>query len=230
MASVVSVYPIHDHALTVSFPFPIGEEAHKCVMHLYHALQEKPLLGISEIVPAYNSIAVYFNDTINWREKKHELEVLANSLTFTFTHPETATPAQFISIPVCYEEPYATDLDIVCSLLSLTKKEVIQLHTAETYKVYMNGFVPGFAYMGELNNTLQVPRKQTPSAKIAAGSIAIAGAQTGIYPFEVPGGWHVIGRTPLAMFNKNRIPVCLLQPGHKVQFRIISKEEFENWT
>ena len=229
MLASVRVYPIDDYALTVAFNLPIGKEAHSSVMQLCHALRENTIPGISEIVPAYNSLTVYFLDTINWRDKVNELESLANSITFSSVQIKAATITQIVTIPVCYEHPYAIDLNFVCDHLSLTKKEVIQLHTGTTYKVYMNGFVPGFSYMGELPKNLHLPRKKTPSPKIIAGSVAIAAEQTGIYPFDVPGGWHVIGRTPIRMFNKNRLPVCLLQPGDNVQFSVISKEEFEHW-
>lgn len=239
-----SIYPIHDLALTVEFPLPVGMEAHEKVMQLQQLLWQFPLKGLTETVPAYNSIAIYLNDQSNWMEAKKELEKLlgeswsrqnksfakddrdGNEQVENLDQKNTTAP---VTIPVCYDVSLGFDQEIVCRELKVSPKELIQLHSQIVYTVFMIGFVPGFPYMGELDDKLVMPRKKTPLAKVPAGSVAIAGKQTGIYPFEVPGGWQIIGRTPLILFDKRRDPYCLLQPGMNVKFEPIDLPTFQNW-
>jgi inhibitor of KinA len=119
------------------------------------------------------------------------------------------------------------DLDYIARLHQITTAEVIQLHTVVTYRVFMTGFLPGFAYMGTVNEKIITPRKEKPRLQVAAGSVGIAGAQTGIYPFASPGGWQLVGTTPLRLFNKEKESPCLLKAGDRVQFVSITKKEFE---
>lgn len=198
--------------------------------------QANPFYALLDVVAAYNSITVYFSARTTATDMIDALKTLYDhiteeviSSTNDFTTIKSNSITNTIFIPVCYELPYATDLVNLTVTLQLSAEEIVRQHSQKKYQVYMNGFTPGFAYMGALEASLQVPRKKTPSAKVAAGSVAIAAAQTGIYPFETPGGWHVIGRTPLTMFDKDRKPACLLQPGDTVTFTPITANEFENW-
>lgn len=239
----VRIYPIHDHALTVEFSLPIGLEAHELVMWLQQRLQESPLNGQLETVPAYNSLAVYLNNQTNWMEANRELEMLLNKLagrkvteikTSTIAIHDLSSAQSSIStpiftIPVCYDTQLASDLEMVCKTLSLSTEQLIEIHSQKLYTVFMTGFVPGFPYLGELDESLVIPRKNTPAARVPAGSVAIAGKQTGIYPFEVPGGWQIIGRTPLLLFDKRKEPCCLLDAGMKVKFEPIDLLTFQNW-
>jgi inhibitor of KinA len=137
------------------------------------------------------------------------------------------TKSKSVQVPVCYAVSMAPDIESVAALHSLDVDEVIQLHTAKTYRVYMIGFLPGFAYMGSVDEKIVTPRRSQPRTQVPAGSVGIAGEQTGIYPFDSPGGWQLIGQTPLEMFNMANEMPCYLQPGDEVQFYPITMAEFE---
>ncbi|MFM8805989.1 MAG: 5-oxoprolinase subunit PxpB [Sphingomonadales bacterium] len=231
---VVKTYLLSDTAFTLSFELPIGQEAHQWVIQAAQAI--KNFLGndYRDLVPSYTSLTIFFNDAAKLEANLRPIEKLITALLRSTTsnndeaNPDKQSGPAVKDIPVCYDLSLATDLPLVMEHLQLSQQEIVQRHTNLLYKVYMIGFVPGFAYMGTLDPTLYMPRKQTPSRSVPAGSVAIAAHQTGIYPFDVPGGWHVIGRTPLRMFNKNRDPVCLLQPGQCVRFFSISIDEFNS--
>ena len=232
MGAGVRIYPIDDNAITVAFDLPIGEVAHTKVVRLQRALQETKQSEIVEFVPAYNSLAIYLDtktskanllsfieqwaDRIYAENKDNDLTDLSNE--------------SHVVIPVCYEPLYASDIITLSKILSISQEDIIMHHSKKSYQVFMNGFIPGFAYMGTLDPILHLPRKQTPTLRVPAGSVAIATSQTGIYPFEVSGGWHIIGRTPIKMFDKQRNPACLLQAGQTVTFRPITSAEFQNWS
>jgi inhibitor of KinA len=130
-----------------------------------------------------------------------------------------------LRIPVCYEGDYAPDLSVAATRLGMTEQEVVDLHSAGVYRVFMIGFLPGFAYMGKLDERLQLPRKLQP-VNVTAGGVGIAGVQTGIYPLNSPGGWHIIGRTPVALFDANADPPVNLRSGDHVQFYPVSSAGF----
>ncbi len=180
-------------------------------------------------MPAYSSLTVYFDGRLSTQDLKHAIK---NQLTtFSLTEGANEIPDKIqspIIIPVCYDIEFGIDLHHIAAHLGLSIKKIIDLHTKDTYRVYMIGFVPGFPYLGTLAPELEMPRKKTPILKVATGSVAIAGKQTGIYPAEVPGGWHIIGRTPIKLFDKSVPSYCLLKAGDSVQFKQISKEEFLN--
>ncbi len=141
--------------------------------------------------------------------------------------PDSATTGgRHISIPVCYDLSLAPDIEFVASQHALTTQQVIALHTSTAYRVYMIGFQQGFPYMAAVDKQIATPRKSNPRTSVPAGSVGIAGDQTGIYPFTSPGGWQLIGQTPLQMFNKNNHQPTLLQPGDEVQFYPISLSAF----
>jgi inhibitor of KinA len=133
-----------------------------------------------------------------------------------------------LQIPVCYDLSLAPDLPWVAAYCRLTIPEVIELHGSRTYRVYMIGFIPGFPYLGMLPPALDVPRKLRPALSVPAGSVALAGRQTGIYPFTIPGGWQVIGRTPFMLFDVHQMPCCSLTVGMQIKFIPISLEEYKN--
>jgi inhibitor of KinA len=233
MVAGVRIYLIHDHALTISLDLAIGEKAHNSVMTLQKKLQKSAIKELIDIVAAYNSLSLYFStkyaleagmDTI----KKVAYQVARTDFIQNDTAPKKTDTTSF-EIPVCYELPYAPDIPFVMEQIGLSHQEIIQCHHGKKYTVYMNGFVPGFSYLGTLDPLLQIPRKQVPAPNVPPGSVAIAANQTGIYPVEVPGGWHVIGRTPLKMFDKKQTPACLLSPGDTVTFKPITAKEFEHW-
>lgn len=196
------------------------------VIAMQHAVESSPIKGFMGAVPAYGSLTVYFNDQVSTTTVRAWLSDLSAQVSNT----SLATEGKQISIPVCYDPSLGTDLDWVAAHLNRSMEDIVALHTSIEYRVYMIGFIPGFPYMGTLPTALEVPRKQTPSMKIPAGSVAIAGKQTGIYPAEVPGGWQVIGRTPLKMFDPSTTPCSFLNAGDIVQFKPITLEMFNQYS
>jgi inhibitor of KinA len=222
------IYNIHDRAITIEFAQEISEATNRRVIALQHAIESNPFNGFIESVPAYGSLTVYFNENISATAVRLLLSELIARVADTID--SSSTPGRKISIPVCYDPSLGIDLPWVSTHLNLSVDEIISLHTSVAYRVYMIGFIPGFPYMGTLPEQLEVPRKQTPSLKIPMGSVAIAGKQTGIYPAEVPGGWQVIGRTPLKMFDPSQSPCSFLNAGDLVQFNPITLEAFNQYT
>ena len=219
------IYNIHDQAITIEFATAISDATNMQVIAMQHAIESNPIKGFVEAVPAYGSMTVYFNDQVSTATVRGWLCDLSAQVSNTLL----ATKGKQISIPVCYDPSLGIDLPWVAAHLSLSMESIIELHTSIAYRVYMIGFIPGFPYMGTLPTALEVPRKLTPSMKIPAGSVAIAGKQTGIYPAEVPGGWQVIGRTPLKMFDPSTTPCSFLNAGDIVQFKPITLEAFNQY-
>ena len=221
------IYPIHDQALTVEFSQKISEQDNLRVIALRDAIQQKPMKGLLDIVPAYSSLTIYYEGDCKREEVMAYLQdrMLASS---NLQHEQSEN--KIITIPVCYDPSMGPDQEFVCDHLKITLEQLIEQHTKNIYRVYMIGFIPGFPYMGILPEGWQIPRKQTPALKIPAGSVALAGQQTGIYAAEVPGGWQVIGRTPLKIFDTLREPSCLLKAGDQVQFASISLNEFNSFS
>lgn len=201
----------------------ISEEAHQQVMQLKRAIEKNPFNGFIESVPAYSSLAIYFSPEVSSADVKTFIQAYETSkekITVSGTYRQ-------IEIPVCYDLTFAIDLPDVMHATGLDHESIIRLHTATEFNVFMIGFLPGFAYMGTLPNELVVARKKTPSAKIPPGSVAIAGKQTGIYPSSSPGGWNVIGRTPIKMFDPENPPYSYLQAGDRVRFKSIPLSEYQ---
>jgi len=221
-----------DNALIIDFGNIIDESINKAVHSLFYQLQNDPIPGMIEAVPAYSSLTIYYN-IIFIRNKLNKqitaFEWISEGLKkyVSKENIETGDPQLLIKIPVCYENGYAPDLGFIASQNNISTEEVIYLHTSTTYHVYMLGFLPGFAYMGMVDEKISSSRKQKP-VFVEAGSIGIAGKQTGIYPFRSQGGWQIIGRTPLKLFDKEKINPVLFKPGDKIQFYSITKNEFED--
>ena len=221
-----------DNALIIDFGNIIDESINKVVHSLFYQLQNDPIQGMIEAVPAYSSLTIYY-DVLFIRNKLNQQMTafawIAESLKkyISKENIETGDPQILVKIPVCYENDYASDLGFIASQNKISTEEVIYLHVSATYHVYMLGFLPGFAYMGMVDEKIASSRKQKP-VFVEAGSIGIAGKQTGIYPFRSQGGWQIIGRTPLKLFDKEKINPVLFKPGDKIQFYSITKNEFED--
>lgn len=224
---ITRIYNIHDQAITIDFAQDVSEATNRRVIALQHAIESNPFKGFIECVPAYGSLTVYFSEKVSTTEVRLLLSDLSDRVSDTID--PSSTPGRKIFIPVCYDPSLGVDIPWVSSHLNLSIEEIISLHTSVDYRVYMIGFIPGFPYMGTLPERLEVPRKQTPSLKIPMGSVAIAGKQTGIYPAEVPGGWQVIGRTPLKMFDQSTSPCSFLNAGDIVQFKPITLDAFNQY-
>jgi inhibitor of KinA len=197
-------------------------EANENVRRLLQLLDSQPIAGVRNLHPAYCSLLVKF-DALKWRHEEME-EKLREYLEQL--HEVRLPEPRLLEIPVCYGEELGPDLQNVAAMHGITSEQVIQLHTSTTYLVYFLGFVPGFAYLGELPEALVTPRHATPRRKVPAGSVGIAGNQTGVYPCETPGGWRLLGRTPLAMFRPEQDGLSLLSIGDRVRFKAISREKF----
>lgn len=236
------IFPLGDSAITIDFGNSINETLNKEVIARFGELQQHPLPGMIEAVPAYSSLTIYYdlpalkklvpgnNSVFEWVKKQLE-ERLQQPIEVN----KTAT--KLVKIPVCYEDEFAPDIHQLAVAKNVPVEEVIRIHTATNYKVFMLGFLPGFAYMGEVDERIAMPRKPQPEA-VLAGSVGIAGKQTGIYPLASPGGWQIIGRTPLKLFDTAPLnppergtseeSICLLHPGDIVQFFSINKNEFKS--
>lgn len=222
-----------DAALLVQFGNVIDEKINQEVLQLFRKLQALQLPYITDVVPAYSSLAVYYDVYLLLQKEKclnafHFVAQLVKDLL----HQPTADEVQVhnaIQIPVCYAPAWAPDLEAIAQQKNLSIEDVIRLHTAPQYTVYMIGFLPGFAYMGKVDSHIAVERKAQPRLQIEAGSVGIAGEQTGIYPLASPGGWQIIGRTPVSLFQKEAKKPVRLQPGDKVKFYAITEDEFKNY-
>jgi len=222
------IYPLCETAIVIEFGDIIDDALHLQVMQLNKVLQQDPFVGFIETVPAYTTLTIYYQP-----ELIHSLNVspfiyVKNYVQRLLTNPgiEATNSEQIVSIPVCYDEEFGYDLDLVASCNKLTKEQVIQIHQQQVYDVYMMGFLPGFAYMGTVADAIATPRKSSPRAVVDAGSVGIAGKQTGIYPLTSPGGWQIIGRTPLALFDLEKEVPFLFKTGDRIKFSAISKAEF----
>lgn len=199
-------------------------------MALYQYLCERKITGVLDLIPAYSSLTmVYDLATLikkNPGQSAYAFMESALQQAAQLVELSSSTGSHKKIIPVCYDLSLAPDLVALAEQHRLTIDEVIQLHTAQTYRVYMIGFLPGFAYMGSVDERIRTARKTSPRTLVPAGSVGIAGEQTGIYPLDSPGGWQLIGQTPLRLFDVNKTDTCLLQPGDEVQFTPISLTEF----
>lgn len=225
------IYSIHDRAITIEFSQTIDEHINMQVIAWQQEIESNPFPGFIECVPAYSSLTIYFGADCNIDDLKNKLQKKI-TITENKNHFNTSSKnqdEQTIEIPVCYDSEFGYDLPWLSSALKLSIEEIIQIHSEHMYRVYMIGFIPGFPYIGVLPQQLETSRKQNPSLKIPSGSIGIAGKQTGIYPTEIPGGWQIIGRTPLTIFNKLNEPACLLKAGDRVKFVPITKKEFDQF-
>jgi inhibitor of KinA len=214
--------PASDQSLLVYFGQQITIGAHQRVRTLLRLLEQEPIAGVHNLNPAYCSILISF-DALQLNRSKLE-EILRGYLDRldTMQIPE----GRELQIPVCYGAEFGPDLIEVASLHELTPDRVIELHASVTYIVYFLGFVPGFAYLGELPEALATPRLDSPRRTTPPGSVGIAGNQTGVYPFATPGGWRLIGRTPIAMFRPDRKAMSFLSIGDRVRFTPISAARF----
>ncbi len=211
-----------DHSLLVKFGDEISLEMHQHVLRLSYLLSDRKEF-ILNIHPAYSSVLITFDPImVSHFEVEKFVRTLVSRLD-SVSLPE----ARSMEIPVCYGSEFGPDLADVGAHNQLTPDEVVQLHSSGRYLVYFLGFAPGFPYMGGMDNRIATPRLPTPRTSVPAGSVAIGGSQTGIYPLKSPGGWRIIGRTPLSLFDPLKNPLTLFQMGDVVQFRPIQRDEFD---
>ena len=205
------------------------------VRHVFDRLQNAAIPGVIELAPAYTTVAVFFDpiavanagsepgQAFDWLTEQIRAVVAGGG----DPRRAAASPSRVIEIPVCYDSEFAPDLEDVARHAHISPRQVVDLHSAAEYRVGCIGFTPGFPFLTGLPKTLATPRRATPRKEIPAGSVGIGGAQTGIYPLRSPGGWNLIGRTPLKLFDSAKNPPALLRSGDRVRFRVITRNEFE---
>lgn len=221
--------PLCDSAVVLQFGEGISPQTHQRIRAVAQILEQQPFPGLIEYVPAFTSITVYYDPWILSNQGKLDAyNEVVQLLEILIERVQDREPAQasVVELPVVYGGSYGPDLAEVARQAGLSPEEVIQIHSSGTYQVYMIGFVPGFPYLGGMDSRIATPRKATPRASIPAGSVGIAGEQTGVYPLSTPGGWQLIGRTPVQLFNPGREVPSLLQAGDTVRFVPISEEEY----
>lgn len=216
--------------MLISFDNVIDTAINEKVMALHQAFKVDRFKGFIETVPAYSSLAVFYDTVAVKKYRAGEISVVEFVKKYTETLlsglNDSITPANetIITVPVYYN---GADIDELAKLHRMDVDELIKIHTVKTYRVFMIGFQPGFAYMGKLDERIATPRRANPRTTVPAGSVGIAGYQTGIYPFSSPGGWQLIGQTPLKIFDKQKNNPCLFAAGDKIKFISISKTEFD---
>lgn len=222
-----AIHPLGDCAAYIEFSETLDPEVNALVQRLALVVHGRALPWIRDVVPALGGLALHFDP--DYPELHGEpLQVAANLVGECLKEidPKAEDAPRTVEVPVCYDAQFAPDIEEVARKARLSVEEVAQRHAAGDYRVLMIGFAPGHAYMGGLDARLAVPRRAAPRALVAAGSVAIANDQTVVYPYEISGGWNVIGRTPLTIFDAAREEPSLFAPGDRVRFRVISRDEF----
>ncbi len=214
------IFPLSDSAITIDFGNVIDERINDIVMQLYESCSKNAFIGMKEAMPAYASLTIFY-DVFSVRKNYTSFEsAYAFVKDFLIRNYENLGETEsivkrIIEIPVIYD---GEDLAYVADYHQISEAQVVETHTNPIYRVYMMGFLPGFAYMGGLDARIATPRRATPRTKVPAGSVGIAGNQTGIYPSESPGGWQLIGRTELQLYTPNATEITLLKAGDLVKF------------
>ena len=224
------IFSLGDSAVTIDLGNRICGRLNAKVLAMRHWLGSHPFEGMKDLILGYSSLSVLYDPTVVHKKQKLKTSVIQfvkGKLEEAFAESANSVvqEREEILLPVCYEEMFAPDLSFIARSSQLSIEEVIAIHLSKSYRVYMMGFLPGFAYMGEVDERIQVPRKSKPEP-VMAGSVGIANAQTGMYPLDSPGGWQIIGRTPIKLFDVDNIEPVRLHAGQFVRFHRISHSEY----
>ena len=219
----VKILPEGDSAILIEFPKVISPEINGKITSLAHLLKEQQIVGVMDMTPAFCSLLVHYDPRVITYGK------LLNRVNkiMKLNLDTKAKTKKIYEIPVCYGGEYGPDLEFVAKNAGISVEEVIKIHSSKDYLIYMLGFLPGFSYLGGLDEKIHTPRLANPRIKIPAGSVGIGGAQTGIYPLESPGGWQLLGKTPVKTYNPDREIPILFEAGDYIRFVPVSQEEFE---
>ncbi|ANB60855.1 5-oxoprolinase subunit PxpB [Anoxybacteroides amylolyticum] len=220
------IFPLSEYALTVRFSEEISEAANDKAHQFARWLEKQLIKGIVEVVPTFSSVTIYYDPLVlgTYEHVRNQTKRWLEQMERTI-QPKART----VVIPVCYGGDFGPDLSEVARYHGMSKEDVVRLHAEAVYKVYMIGFSPGFAYLGGLPLELATPRRATPRHTVPAGSVGIAGTQTGVYPLSTPGGWQIIGRTPLSLFRPTHPQPSLLRAGDIVRFQPMTENEYRMW-
>ena len=221
MGAEVSIRSFGANALLLQWPSEINSDILRQVVQLDRIITPQNINGVIESVPSYHSLAVYFDPSVINRDQ------LTHRIGHFLHSSETGPwkPRRW-EIPICYHEDLALDVSDISNHSGLSFDEICAIHSGTEYQVYCIGFLPGFTYLGTVDPKIQIPRKASPRIQVPPGSVGIAGAQTGIYPSDSPGGWQIIGRSPMSLFDAGQSPPCEISPGDRVVFSPIHLDEF----
>ncbi len=234
----VEMLPLGEGAIIIEFGGCICPEIHQKVKNFADYLESHPFPGMLEHVSAFSSVTVFYDPYVVRQLQSKAVkgdatafQIVCSLLQELLSNVDVTAKqdCRVVEIPVCYGGDFGPDLEFVAEHNQLSAEEVIEIHTGGQYLVYMIGFAPGFPYLGGLSKRIAAPRRLSPRLAIPAGAVGIAGMQTGVYPIETPGGWQLIGRTPLALFLPQDNPPSLLQSGDMIHFRQISYKEYEEY-
>ena len=222
--SEINVKISSDRSVSVEFANEISVRINREIRAFMMLLGDAEILGIVEIVPTYRAVLIHYEpDVLPYDELiRHIYEIIEKTKDIDIPRSEV------VEVPVCYGGEFGPDIKTVADHAGISEKKVIEIHTQPAYLIYMLGFTPGFAYMGGMNKKIATPRLSTPRVRLEAGSVGIAGEQTGIYPIASPGGWQIIGRTPLVLFDPKAENPFLFKAGQRVRFYPITEQEFLN--
>ncbi|MBM7542666.1 5-oxoprolinase subunit PxpB [Amphibacillus cookii] len=217
------IVPFGDHGLQIQFEEKVDPEINGRVHQAAALIMSSGTQGIKEVIPAFRTLTVLYEPLeIDFQTLSYQLKPLIDNVGRV--HRQTK---RIVEIPVCYDKAFGLDLAAIAAFTKLSIAEIINRHSQHNYLIYMLGFLPGFAYLGGLDPTIAMPRLEEPRIKIPAGSVGIAGQQTGIYPLASPGGWRLIGATPVKLFNPKQSPPVLYQPGDYIRFKPIDRSTYE---
>ncbi len=222
MIDFPKISPLGNRGILIEFEKKIGPDNLDKLLFFKNKLQQFYIKEKVEVVNTYDSLLISYMFTI---ENVYG-EVLALKELFNDGNISKKSDSKIFHLPVCYDSDFGLDLEYISREKKLTKDEIIKLHSAPVYHIYFIGFLPGFLYLGGLDNKLQISRKNTPRKSIEKGAVGIGEKQTGIYPKSSPGGWQILGKCPIELFDKKKDPPCQFSAGDKIKFYPISKEEF----
>jgi inhibitor of KinA len=235
MSVPYSIFSLGDQALSLEIKGDVIDlSVHETLLSMKEWIGENSFTGLRDIVLGYRSVSITFDllqvkrSGVNESVSQFVSKKLLDAYAFASQH-KVQLKTRHVKIPVCYDRAFGFDVDNVCERSNLSPQQLVDLHSNVSYKVYLVGFLPGFPYLGFVDPRLEIPRHSSPRTIVPAGSVGIAGRQTGIYPFDSPGGWQIIGRTPVKMFDPKKKSPVVVEAGDTVSFHPISIDEFKNF-
>ena len=229
-----TIYSLGDHAIV----FALAPKMHFSVLQklkqLHELIVSKKINGILDVIPSYHTLTIIYDITLflsPTQNVNNQLQLFSSQILSEFENKaleQNINDVTIYKVPVCYENIFALDIENISKVKQISCQEIIQLHTSKQYDVYSIGFLPGFTYMGSVDEKIKITRHPKPRNEVAAGSVGIAGLQTGIYPTNSPGGWQIIGKTPWKIFDPHPNKLAKFKVGDRVQFYAIDKEEFDS--